>query len=177
MTTTKRVPNRFSGTPDFPYLKKTNLKQGAHHIQKPTTWPVPHACAQPYHPGSGSHGQLFRPYWGLFEARDFGFESKIEASLEIESMLGMWDAKNNPRHYGISRNVGSGLRDWRTLFGTLYKERACGKSGSEKKMFFAERLTDSKSVKCESTQFQATWHAMQRSSRLKAKYAIATTMY
>ena len=23
--------------------------------------PVPYACAQPYHPGSGSHGQLFRP--------------------------------------------------------------------------------------------------------------------
>ena len=88
MTTTKRVPNRFSGTPDFPYLKKTNLKQGAHHIQKPTTWPVPHACAQPYHPGSGSHGQLFRPYWGLFEARDFGFESKIEASLEMKVCLG-----------------------------------------------------------------------------------------
>ena len=22
-------------------------------------WPVPYACAQPYHPGSGSHGQLF----------------------------------------------------------------------------------------------------------------------
>ena len=26
--------------------------------------PVPYAYAQPYHPGSGSHGQLFRPYWG-----------------------------------------------------------------------------------------------------------------
>ena len=26
-------------------------------------WPVPYACAQPYHPGSDSHGQLFRPYW------------------------------------------------------------------------------------------------------------------
>ena len=24
---------------------------------------IPYACAQPYHPGSGSHGQLFRPYW------------------------------------------------------------------------------------------------------------------
>ena len=24
-------------------------------------WPVPYAYAQPYHPGSGSHGQLFRP--------------------------------------------------------------------------------------------------------------------
>ena len=44
-------------------FSKTNLKQGA-HIHQPTAWPVPHACAQPYHPGSGSHGQLFRPYWG-----------------------------------------------------------------------------------------------------------------
>ena len=24
-------------------------------------WPVPYACAQPYHPSSGSQGQLFRP--------------------------------------------------------------------------------------------------------------------
>ena len=37
------------------------LKQGA-HIHQPTAWPVPHACAQPYHSGSGSHGQLFRPF-------------------------------------------------------------------------------------------------------------------
>ena len=27
-------------------------------------WQVPYACAQPNHPGSGSHGQLFLPYWG-----------------------------------------------------------------------------------------------------------------
>ena len=33
-------------------------------MNQPTAWPVLHACAQPYHPGSGSHGQLFRPYWG-----------------------------------------------------------------------------------------------------------------
>ena len=25
---------------------------------------VPYACAQTYHAGSGSHRQLFRPYWG-----------------------------------------------------------------------------------------------------------------
>ena len=31
---------------------KTNLKQGA-HMHQPTAWTVPHACAQPYHPGSG----------------------------------------------------------------------------------------------------------------------------
>ena len=42
---------------------KTNLQQEA-HIHQPTAWPVPHACAQPFHTGSGSHGQLYRPYWG-----------------------------------------------------------------------------------------------------------------
>ena len=26
---------------------------------QPTVWPVPYACTQPYHPGTGSHGQLF----------------------------------------------------------------------------------------------------------------------
>ena len=39
-------------------FNKTNLKQLA-HIRHPTDWPVPHTCAQPYHPGRGSHGQLF----------------------------------------------------------------------------------------------------------------------
>ena len=29
-------------------------------------WPVPYACAQPYQPGSRSHGQLFRPYCGTW---------------------------------------------------------------------------------------------------------------
>ena len=42
---------------------KTNLKQGA-HIHQPKARLVPHAFAQPYHPGSDSHRQLFRPYWG-----------------------------------------------------------------------------------------------------------------
>ena len=28
------------------------------HVHQPTAWPVPHACAQPCHPCSGSHGQL-----------------------------------------------------------------------------------------------------------------------
>ena len=45
------------------YHNKTSLKQGA-YIHQPTAWAVPHAYAQPYHPGSGSHGQLFHPYWG-----------------------------------------------------------------------------------------------------------------
>ena len=43
----------------------SKLKQGAHIHQptKTTAWPLPHACAQPYQAGSGSHGQLFRPSW------------------------------------------------------------------------------------------------------------------
>ena len=34
------------------FSTKTNSKQGAHI---PTAWPVPHACAQPYHPGRGNN--------------------------------------------------------------------------------------------------------------------------
>ena len=37
----------------------------------------------------------------LFEARDSGFKSKIEARFGVESMRGRLDAKNNPRDYGI----------------------------------------------------------------------------
>ena len=40
------------------------LKQRT-HLHHPNAWPVPHACAQPYHPGSGSHGQLFHFYQAL----------------------------------------------------------------------------------------------------------------
>ena len=46
------------------YLENSsNLKQGA-HIHQPKAGPVPDACAQPYHAGRGSHGQLFCPYCG-----------------------------------------------------------------------------------------------------------------
>ena len=53
---------------------------------------------------------------GFFGTRDFpylklgirDYTSKIGASLGIESMLGRWDGKNNPRDYGITRNYGSG---------------------------------------------------------------------
>ena len=57
-----RFTTRLSEDISRPTHYKTNLKQGA-HTQQPTAWSVPHVCAQPYHPGSGSHGQLFRPYW------------------------------------------------------------------------------------------------------------------
>ena len=39
---------------------KTTIKGSDTFEHQPTVWPVPYACAQPYHPGSGSHGQLFR---------------------------------------------------------------------------------------------------------------------
>ena len=34
------------------------------HIHQPTARQVPHACTEPYYPGSGSYGKLFRPYLG-----------------------------------------------------------------------------------------------------------------
>ena len=40
---------------------KANNKESDTIERQPTVWPVPYACAQPYHSGSGSHGQLFRP--------------------------------------------------------------------------------------------------------------------
>ena len=42
------------------------------------------------------------------------------------SMLGRWDVKYNPRDNGISRNFGSGLRDWRpTLVSSRWKTDSC----------------------------------------------------
>ena len=29
---------------------------------------MPNACVQPYHPGRGSHGQLFRPQIGAYQS-------------------------------------------------------------------------------------------------------------
>ena len=48
------------------------------------------------------------PYLNL---SGFGIFLIGNSGLEIESMHGRWDAKNNPRDYGIARNFGSGLRD------------------------------------------------------------------
>ena len=45
------------------YFPAHPSKGHIHCIHQLTAWSVPHARAQPYHPGSGSHGQLFRPYW------------------------------------------------------------------------------------------------------------------
>ena len=40
----------------------SKLKQKWAHIHQHPAWQLPHACAQPHYAGSGSHGQLFRPY-------------------------------------------------------------------------------------------------------------------
>ena len=42
-------------------IERTNVQQGAHTTNS-AVWQVPYACAQPYHPGSGSHGQLFHQH-------------------------------------------------------------------------------------------------------------------
>ena len=50
----------------------------------------------------------------FFGTRDFpylklGIRDLIRASFGIEIVLGRWDAKNNPRDYGIKRNFESRL--------------------------------------------------------------------
>ena len=52
------------------------LKQRT-HLHHPNAWPVPHACAQPYHPGSGSHGQLFHFYQALSACQTPVWSSKL----------------------------------------------------------------------------------------------------
>ena len=80
----------------FIFDSKTNLKQGP-HIHQPTAWPVPHACAQPYHPGSGSHGQLFRPYWSSLawhsrRVYERGKSPCINVTLSLKGVLALASA-------------------------------------------------------------------------------------
>ena len=53
----------------------------------------------------------------------FGIYSKIGSRFVIESMRGRCNAKNNHWVYGIARNFGSGLWDWRTLLGPFKEDR------------------------------------------------------
>ena len=56
------------------------------HATNSTVWPVPYACPQPYHRGSGSHGQLFRPYWGSASWQPLGQKPfTAEASANQQS--------------------------------------------------------------------------------------------
>ena len=45
------------------FESKTNYQHWSTRTNS-AVWQVPYACAQPNHPGSGSHGQLFLPYRG-----------------------------------------------------------------------------------------------------------------
>ena len=57
----------------------------------------------------------------LFAARDSGFAILQQNHGGIRNWKYAWEVgcQNNPREYGIARNLGSGLRDWKTLLGTL----------------------------------------------------------
>ena len=62
---------------------KTNLKQMA-HIHQPAAWPVPHACAQPYHPGRGSDGQQSRTSRPLVKGNeDAGYEGAMDSCFAL----------------------------------------------------------------------------------------------
>ena len=52
--------------------------------------PVLNACAQPYHPGSGSHGELFRPCWtsSAWHSRRAAIGLKALCSLPSTAELG-----------------------------------------------------------------------------------------
>ena len=51
------------------------------HVHQPTAWPLSHACPQPYHAGSGSHGPPFRPYWGSSARHSSRSETKLDPFL------------------------------------------------------------------------------------------------
>ena len=92
------------------------LRQGA-HIHQPTASPLPHACAQPYHTGSGSHGALFRPYWGssawhsrrsVTGERPFPAEAR---PLSASSTQHMWQLLAAWELYGSSPTTCAGKAD------------------------------------------------------------------
>ena len=54
---------RLNSVQDCKFWEQTNYQHWSTRTNS-AVWQVPYACAQPNHPGSGSHGQLFLPYWG-----------------------------------------------------------------------------------------------------------------
>ena len=62
------------------------------HGTNPVVWPVPYACPQPYHPGSGSHGQLFRPYWGSSAWQPSGQRGEFKPAI-LAYMAGIWSER------------------------------------------------------------------------------------
>ena len=69
-----------------PLLPGQLLKLQEAHIQQPTSWPVPHACAcvQPYHAGSGSHRQLFH--------------HRVKEQRKPVSLIAVGSAKHSYKH-------------------------------------------------------------------------------
>ena len=60
------LSNHFSGTQFFRlrhFVRGVNISDFSTevHTTNFAVWPVPFTGAQPFHPGNGSHGQLFRP--------------------------------------------------------------------------------------------------------------------
>ena len=61
------LSNHFSGTQFFRlrhFVRGVNISDFSTevHTTNFAVWPLPFTCAQPFHPGNGSHGQLFRPH-------------------------------------------------------------------------------------------------------------------
>ena len=100
-----------------PYISGTYLENSANleqlaNTHQPTAWPVPHACAQPRHAGSGSHGQLSRPNWGSSAWHSrwsvngenpcffFGFEADIHGRLQcqVTHLTAQTQDHNTERH-------------------------------------------------------------------------------
>ena len=61
------LSNHFPGTQFFilrHFVRGVNISDFSTevHTTNSAFWPVPFTCAQPFHPGNGSQGQLFRPH-------------------------------------------------------------------------------------------------------------------
>ena len=84
-----------------------NLKQRA-HIHQPTDGLVPHACTQPYHAGSGSHRQLFRPYWGppSWQSRWVNERGKPASQIPFTAEVGAKQSIKRQLHTTYVRAVG-----------------------------------------------------------------------
>ena len=76
-------------------VKNNNSKRHTLHYPRsvPTMWPVSYPCAQPHHPaaaaldsGSGSHDQLFRPWWAYLSGKSG--TCKVPCSLPIAEKEG-----------------------------------------------------------------------------------------
>ena len=77
---------------EYTKIRKTTIKATDTLKHQPTVWPVPYACAQPYHPGSGSHGQLFRSCqassaWHIRRAEDRATSFIVRLITQYENIF------------------------------------------------------------------------------------------